>query len=128
MNRGPQSGRSTVDHSARAQVAWNNNPPVEITALAEACNRRSAAAVARDLGYSPAVVSQLIANKYPGDVARVIDKIRGLLLGETVDCPVLGELARHRCLDEQRKPFSTSSSTRVRLYHACRTCPNAGGK
>jgi hypothetical protein len=45
-------------------------------------------------------------------------------MGETVMCPVLDEIGRDRCLSEQVKPFAATSSTRARLFHACKTCPN----
>lgn len=127
MNRGPAPGKPATDHVARARLAWGDAMPAEIEALASAAAARTASAVARDLGYSPAVVSQLLSNKYPGDVARVLGKVRGLLLGEVVECPVLGTLARNRCLDEQKKPFASTNSTRVKLFHACRKCPLGPG-
>jgi hypothetical protein len=51
-------------------------------------------------------------------------RIRGALMAETVMCPILGEIGRDRCLTEQKRPFAATNSTRARLYHACKTCPN----
>lgn len=124
MKRGPQPGKSPVDFLSKARAAWGATLPDEIAALAEACALRSASAVAKELGYSPAVISNTIANKYPGDVAQVRARIRGALMGETVDCPVLGAIGRDACLRSQKLPFSTSNPTRARLHRACAACPN----
>lgn len=110
------------DALSKARGAWGDAIPREIVALAEACRAQTARAVAQRLGYSDAVISHVLANKYPGDVNKVFAAIRGAFLGETVMCPVLDEIGRDRCLSEQSKPFSATSSTRARLFHACRTC------
>ncbi len=129
MKRGPtQRGprihaRTTVDYLAKAREAWGEMPP-EIEALAAAAQATSASHVALSVGYSPATLSQVLSNSYRGDVGRVLAKIRGVLMGETLVCPVLGEIATTRCLDEQRRPFAATNSTRARLFHACRRCPN----
>ena len=125
MKRGPSLGRaqgaSAVD---RARTHWGADLPAEVAALAAACDASTGKAVAATLGYSPALVSHVLANRYPGDMERVFEKIRGALMGATLECPVLGEIGRHRCLDEQRRPFAATNSIRARLYHACRACPN----
>ncbi|PZU93088.1 MAG: transcriptional regulator [Chelatococcus sp.] len=108
----------------RARVAWGESIPAEIVSLAEACRAHSSRAVARQLGYSDATISYLLANKYPGDRDKLFAKIRGAFMGETVICPILDEIGRDRCLTEQAKPFAATNSTRARLFHACKTCPN----
>lgn len=112
------------DQIAKARAAWGEAIPAEVLILAEACKARTSRAIAQQLGYSDAVISHVLANKYPGDVAKVFLKIRGALMGETVMCPILDEIGRDRCLTEQAKPFAATNSTRARLFHACRTCPN----
>lgn len=125
MKRGPKSGAAASAAALdKARSCWGQEPPAEIVALAEACGKRTARAVAAALGYSPAVISHVLANKYPGDVALVFAKIRGALMGHTVSCPVLGEIGIDRCLAEQGKPFGTANPTRVRLHRACPRCPN----
>lgn len=124
MNRGPIPGANKIDPLVKAQAAWGESPPREIVALAEACRASTAGAVAERLNYSAAVISQTLARTYRGDVAKVFATIRGALLGEVVMCPVLDEIGKDRCLSEQAKPFSATSSTRARLFHACKTCPN----
>lgn len=112
------------DAVAKARAAWGESAPAEVVALAEACRAQTSQAVAKRLGYSGAVVSHVLANKYPGDMAKVFATIRGALLGEVVLCPILGEIGRDRCLAEQSTPFAATNSTRARLFHACRRCPN----
>ncbi|MGX5776482.1 transcriptional regulator [Methylorubrum zatmanii] len=110
----------------KAQTAWGSAIPPEVITLAEFADSRSGAEAAKAIGYSPAVVSHLIANRYPGDLPTVMQKIRGALMGETVHCPVLGDLGRDQCLTEQRRPFAATNAARARVYRACRTgCPHS---
>lgn len=111
------------DQVAKARLAWGETIPPEVIALAEACRARTSRAVAQQLGYSDAVISHVLAKKYPGDVAKVFVTIRGSLMGETVDCPELGELRRDQCLRNQARPFNPTNSTSARLFHACKVCP-----
>ncbi|SFD74160.1 hypothetical protein SAMN05428997_1489 [Bosea sp. CRIB-10] len=116
---------SRIDQVERARLAWGEAMPAEIAVLAEACRARTSRAVARQLGYSDATISYVLANKYQaGDQDKVFAKIRGALMGETVMCPILDEIGRDRCLSEQAKPFAATNSTRARLFHACKSCPN----
>lgn len=125
MKRGPQPGtpstRSTMVE--KAQLAWGEAMPGEIEALASACDQATSKAIATRLGYSGALVSHVLARKYPGDMDLVFAKIRGALMGEQVDCPILGAIGTQRCLDEQKRPFAATNSIRARLFHACRACP-----
>ena len=110
------------DQISRAREAWGEAMPGEILALAQACKAQTSRAVARRLGYSDAVISHVLAKKYPGDVGKVFMTIRGSLMGETVVCPELGELRRDQCLQNQAKPFSSNNSASARLFHACKRC------
>ena len=113
-----------TDQVSRARAAWGSEMPAEVLALASACKARTSRAVAQQLGYSDAVISHVLAGKYPGYLPKVFAKIRGALMGETVMCPIPDEIGRDRCLTEQARPFAATNSTRARLYHACKTCPN----
>jgi len=94
--------------------------------LALQCGQRSQARVAATIGYSAAVVNQVLAGTYKGDLAAVQKAVEGAFMGATVDCPVLGVIPSNRCLEEQRRPFAATSPNRVRLYRACRAgCPNS---
>ncbi|WP_435100793.1 helix-turn-helix domain-containing protein [Arhodomonas sp. AD133] len=97
-----------------------------VAALRAACERRSQTKVARDLGYSPAVISQCLRGTYRGNVSRVREAVEGALMGHTVDCPVLGELPRDACLRHQEREFAATNPARVQLYYACRSgCPHS---
>ncbi len=79
------------------------------------------------IGYSATVVSQVLSATYKGDLSAVKAKVEGALMGMTVDCPVVGELPRNRCLEYQRLPFSATNPMRVRLAQTCPTCPHYKG-
>jgi len=111
-----------LDQMDRARAAWGEGMPAEIEALALACRQSTSRAVARRLGYSDAVVSHALARSYPGDLQKLFVTIRGALMGETVECPIVGEITTDQCLDNQRKPFSTANPARARLFRACRRC------
>jgi hypothetical protein len=109
-----------------AKAAWGDEMPAWVEALAREASQTTSAAASERIGYSGAVVSSVLANKYKGRLDKVEARVRGALMGETVNCPVLGDIARDRCLDEQKCGFSTSSSVRARIYRACRAgCQNS---
>jgi hypothetical protein len=87
---------------------------------------RSQGAVAKRVGYSTTVINQVLKGTYQGDLSRVQRAVEGALLGATVECPVLGELARQRCIEYQRRPFTPTNPMNVALWRACPKCPNGG--
>jgi hypothetical protein len=129
MNRGPKAGMaSSADNRTmveKAAVGWTAVPEW-VEELARIADQRGVNGASRVIGYSPAVVSTVIAGKYKGDLGRVEERVRGALMGLTVDCPGLGsEMARNTCLDWQGKPRAATSALRARMYRACRTgCAN----
>lgn len=81
--------------------------------------------VARRLGISKTVVSQLVNGKYPGDMARMQKLVEGAFMDRLVQCPILGAIALHQC-DRHQGNKSTSNPIRLRLYRACRSgCPHS---
>lgn len=105
----------------KANTAWQRDIPDWVIILAEACDRESQSAVSRKVGYSPSAVSQVLSNTYQnGDISRFEQAVRGALMAESVQCPVLGDLPRNTCIAWQRKPFSTANSHNVRMHSACR--------
>ncbi|MFO1417285.1 MAG: hypothetical protein U1E83_01310 [Methylotetracoccus sp.] len=95
-------------------------------ALRLACEKSSQATVARRLGVSPATVSQVLKGTYRADLGGIEKRVRGALLGETVECPILGSIRTNICLDWQAKPFAATNELRVMLYRACRDgCPHS---
>lgn len=101
--------------------------PDWVETLAENVNASSQMAVAKKLGVSNSLVSSVLACKYPGDLHAVAEKVRGALMGATVDCPVLGEIGRDQCQHEQKMGFTGASALRARLFRTCPTCPNHRG-
>ena len=109
----------------RARAAWGDALPDWVAELAGACDASSQSRVARRIGYSASVISQVLTRTYRGSLATVEQKVRGALMRETIECPVMGELSRDRCIDNQRlaaRGVIATSSMRSRLYHACRRC------
>lgn len=95
-------------------------------ALREACASASQAAVARKLGVSPAMISQALKGAYKGDIDRLQTLVEGALLVQTVECPIIGHLAKHKCLEHQERDgrFATANPLKMQLYRACRSgCP-----
>ncbi|MBB4199095.1 hypothetical protein CCR94_16485 [Rhodoblastus sphagnicola] len=120
------SSKSRTNFVGNAERNWGAALPDWVRVLAEEANRSSGSEVARRLGYSPAVVTGVINGTYPGDMGTVEARVRGALMNETVDCPVLGELTRDRCLSEQKMRRIGSSSLRARISRACRSgCPHS---
>lgn len=99
-----------------------------LAALREACTARGQADVARQLGYSAGAISAVLAGKYQASTARLQAAVEGALLLATVDCPVLGELPRQRCVEHQRRGFAATNPMRVALSRACPDCPHRSMK
>lgn len=121
-SRGPKPGAGSPRKAvSTATQAWGELPEW-LLVLAEACDASSQNVVAKRLGYSNSVVSAVLANSYKGAVHAVEKTVRGALMAEELDCPVLGALRKDRCLENQKKAvhFHTTSSLRVRLYMSCR--------
>ncbi len=115
----------------RALAAWGVEAPAWVLELARQCDAASGARVASRLGYSPAVVSNVLRNTYKGALSRVEDRVRGRWMAATVVCPVVGDLGLDVCAENQSRPFANTNQTRTRLWKACRAgCPHSkiGGK
>ncbi|MGE4264255.1 MAG: hypothetical protein AB7E46_07270 [Desulfovibrio sp.] len=120
----PAASTRAVD-AARAAWAEFGGCPEWIIALAEECDRASQRTVAARIGYSAGAVNQVLAAKYKAPLRNIEKAVRGAFLSATVLCPVVGELAADRCLDQQKKPWS-SSPLRLRMFKACRSgCPHS---
>lgn len=108
----------------RARAAWGRGMPDWIEALGAACDARRQGEVARAIGYSAAVVSQALSATYKGDWGAVEQAVRGALMGELVECPVLGAIGRDQCLRNQRRVQGPRSSAGDPVHQALRrTCP-----
>lgn len=114
----------------KARAAYGAELPDWIAELATFADTEGLAGCEKRVGYSRSTISSVLHGKYGmGDMARVEEMVRGALMAVTVDCPVLGEIGRDRCLTEQKEPFRATSRHRAQLYHACRSgCPHARRK
>ena len=98
-----------------------------LKALRNECKRTSQRRVAQLIGYSPTTVSQVLSGTYNGDLNSIEQAVKGALMGATVECPVIGEIPRNRCIDHQRRAgrFAATNPLRVQLHNQCPVCPHA---
>lgn len=130
MNRGPQANNRVAGPTFedKAVLAWPDPVPSWVMALAGNADAHGLKGAGELIGYSTAAISTVISGKYAGDLGRVEEMVNATLLGETVDCPVLGSIGRLQCHAEQAKPIRATNSTSMRLFAACRNgCPNYRG-
>jgi hypothetical protein len=109
-----------------AKSCWGDAAPEWIISLAEACDaaHSSQAAVSRRLGVSGAMINQALRNCYAGRMDKLETRVRGELMNERVGCPVLGDITKRKCLDEQSRPYAATNAVRVELRRACARCAN----
>ena len=97
--------------------------PHELLELLKAkCAESSQASVARQLGYKPSTICQILNGSYPGSPENVLAKVEEIFGGTMVNCPVVGEITLRKCREHQDRPFAATNPLRVRLYRACREC------
>jgi hypothetical protein len=121
--RGPQPGTTSPRQALTTATAfWTEGVPEWVLVLATACDRSSQNMVAKKLGYSASVISAVLKRSYKGAYTAVEKTIRGKLMAETLDCPVLGELQQDICLRHQKiaMQLNPTSALRVQLAKACR--------
>lgn len=87
-------------------------------------DRGSQAKVGKLLGYSSATVSQALSGTYGGNVEAFLTRVEEVFGKAEIKCPVLGDILYPECVEERRKPFTTANPHRVRMFQACRACPN----
>jgi hypothetical protein len=118
-------GKGKESFTDKAVAAWRDVPDwvAELAVIADAEGLEGAG---KRLGNTGSLVSGVINKKYGGNLVAVEERVRWALMSKTVDCPILGEIDRNRCLEEQQEPFRATSAFRAQLFHACRNgCPNA---
>ena len=82
----------------------------------------SQSAVAKVLGYSPAVISQAMQGIYPGDMDKLTAKVVEIYGNVQVECPLLGIIPLGQCVKNQQRPFSTANPLAVELWATCPVC------
>ncbi len=109
-----------------AQDIKTTNQEEWLHALANECDRTSQSTVADRLGVSATMINQALKGIYPSQkgLGRLQDLVEGALMGTTVNCPVLDEVTRDICIEKQELPFAATNPQRVKLYKACKACPN----
>ncbi len=91
-----------------------------LTVLREQVELNGQRPVAEKLGVSNTVVSQVVNEKYPGDMGRIQALVESVYMAKSVSCPVLGNIAWHTCQQHQKNHY-TSNPQKLRLYKACRS-------
>lgn len=104
---------------------WPEGAPDWVVRLAEECAASSQNKVAVRLGRSAALVSQVLKNKYSGDLAAVEELVRGVFMAATIECPALGRIPSNECQKWRAKArrYSPANMMRVNMYRACTRCP-----
>lgn len=116
----------TSNRELIALDAWGTALPDWINVLVQECDRTSQNSVATKLGFSPTVVSQVIRNRYPGNMAKIEANTRDVFMNAPVECPALqAKIASATCLNYRRiaETWNHGSPFRVKMIRACRACP-----
>jgi len=110
---------------ATVAASWGDDAPDWVAALADECTRSSQAKAAAVIGRSPAVVSQALHRRYPGDMNLLEELVRARIMGAAVACPALGDLPLSECRDwrDKASAFMSTNALRVRMFRACSHCP-----
>lgn len=111
-----------------AQEAWGADMPEWIAALAAECAASSQNQVAKKLGKSGAMISQVLRRKYPSDLGPLEERFVGVFRNARIECPALGMLPMNECQDWRAKArvFAAGNPLRLRMYRACARCPRNG--
>ena len=96
--------------------------------LRKECLASSQSAVARRLGVSATLVNQALKGTYTGNLGRLQTLVEGTLMNQSVDCPAVGEMPKHKCVEHQDRQRSMAFVNPYfsKLYRACRSgCPHS---
>jgi hypothetical protein len=116
---------SLIHPLTTARTAWGAGLPDWVEALAIECGRSSQNAVAKELERSSALVSQVLRNKYPGNLTAFEERFRGVFLDARISCPAQGDIPSNICQDwrEKAREFVPTNSQRSQMFRACKACP-----
>ncbi|TMV09848.1 helix-turn-helix transcriptional regulator [Ruegeria sediminis] len=108
----------------KARACWGDKLPDWVEGLAAACAESSQNKVAARLGVSAAMISNVIAARYPGDLARLEDLYRGAYEAKVVDCPAMGQMPLDVCHDwrGKAKKLQPANALNVAMFRACNRC------
>ena len=107
-----------------ARTAWGADLPDWVEIMAVECGKTSQRIVSEKLGRSTAVISQVLSRKYPADLKRIEERVRGVFLDAVVSCPAMGEMPLQSCQDwrEKSKVFALGNPLRREMYRHCNKC------
>lgn len=105
-----------------ALPAWHAEPWVR--SLEASYEEVGPGATGRILGVSPSMVTGVVYGYYESSLDRIREATRERLQHVEVACPVLGAIELADCKRHRTAPFAATNPARVRLWRACRTCPN----
>ncbi len=116
--------KTATTSMATAVASWGEALPDWVADLARECEATSQNNVAGRMGYSSALISQLLRAKYPGNLAAVKEIFEGVFQNSTVECPALGDIPSQDCRAYRAKSrdFQGTSHFRARMYRACGGC------
>ena len=101
-----------------------------VAVLRQACTSSSQGKVAEKIGYSAPVISAVLKGSYRASTEKIEQAVRGVLMNGKGQCPALGTIGAHRCLEHQkgaRKRLMTNP-LRTRMTRACRKCRRFTGE
>lgn len=110
-------------------------------ALRAECDRTNQSQAATRLGVSDTTVSQVLTGNYKASTLRIERRVRGELMGEECECPVMGDVSLRVCQDVQERSLGKGSPgignpQHAMAWHACRgsgrftangACPHFNG-
>jgi hypothetical protein len=114
----------TTHNIDAAKAAWGATIPDWVVVLAQECDRHGQAPTARRVGVAKTTINEVVRRTYKARTANVEQKVRGALMGKTVNCPVLGEITLDHCIKNRKRPFSAANPINVALHRTCPTCPH----
>lgn len=98
-----------------------SEPTDWMAALRDQVARTSQARVAQRIGTAESTVSQVLSGTYRANPVRIARRVRGVLLGETVECPVALEMPLDVCQGIQdRKEGQHGNPLYRRAWLCCR--------
>lgn len=97
-----------------------------LTVLKQKCDEHTQTSVAKEMGYSPAVINQVLKGCYKGDKEKVKEIVEGKYMNKKVDCPAIGKISVDLCVGYRGREFKATNPLRVQLYKTCPTCENNG--
>lgn len=113
------------DRTVIAKDAWGTIPDW-LEALISACDKQGGSQnkVAKALGRAPAVISEVLRNRYKGDMADFESRVRDVFCEEQIICPALDIISTADCLHWRDEAAELKTGPHmVRMYRACRACP-----